>query len=109
MQRGKNLIRKVKNNFMNFFVNKPKAFKFYDQALKYLDQHEIIYAQIGKFKRQIAFAVENIVEEINRLKSEGFSFLQEEPMMGADQKWVVFLHPKCTNGVLVELCQEIPN
>lgn len=63
----------------------------------------------GEGMHHIAFAVENIVEEINRLKSEGFSFLQEEPMMGADQKWVVFLHPKCTNGVLVELCQEIPN
>ena len=66
MQRGKNLIRKVKNNFMNFFVNKPKAFKFYDQALKYLDQHEIIYAPIGRFKRQIAFAVENVYTQERR-------------------------------------------
>jgi len=42
-----------------------------------------------------------------RLKAEGFVILNEEPKRGADNKWVAFLHPKSTNGVLIELCQEI--
>ncbi len=54
----------------------------------------------------LAFGVENILEEIERLKKEGFQFISEEPKEGADNKLVVFLHPKSTNGVLVELCQE---
>ena len=49
----------------------------------------------------------NIVEEVDRLKSAGFEFIQEEPKRGADNKLVCFLHPKGTNGVLIELCQEI--
>ncbi len=55
----------------------------------------------------IAFAVDNIEEEIKRLKSEGFEILNETPKKGADNKLVAFLHPKSTNGVLVELCQDI--
>ncbi|MCY0970721.1 methylmalonyl-CoA epimerase [Chryseobacterium wangxinyae] len=54
----------------------------------------------------LAFGVENILDEIKRLKKEGFQFISEEPKEGADNKLVVFLHPKSTNGVLVELCQE---
>jgi methylmalonyl-CoA/ethylmalonyl-CoA epimerase len=42
-----------------------------------------------------------------RLSAEGFVLLQSEPKLGADNKWVCFLHPKTTNGVLIELCQEI--
>ena len=56
----------------------------------------------------IAFGVENIYAEIERLKNEGFIFISDEPKDGADNKLVVFLHPKSTNGVLVELCQEKP-
>lgn len=56
----------------------------------------------------IAFGVEDIRAEIERLKAEGFVFISEEPKDGADNKLVVFLHPKSTNGVLVELCQEKP-
>lgn len=55
----------------------------------------------------IAFDVEDINEEVKRLKKEGFIILNETPKKGADNKLVVFLHPKSTNGVLVELCQEI--
>ncbi len=55
----------------------------------------------------IAFAVDNIEEEMKRLKAEGFEILNETPKKGADNKLVVFLHPKSTNGVLVELCQDI--
>lgn len=54
----------------------------------------------------IAFDVEDIRKEVKRLKEQGFEILNEEPKEGADNKLVVFLHPRSTNGVLVELCQE---
>ncbi|WP_312392690.1 methylmalonyl-CoA epimerase [Chryseobacterium sp.] len=60
----------------------------------------------GEGIHHLAFGVENIAEEVKRLKKEGFQFISEEPKEGADNKLVVFLHPKSTNGVLVELCQE---
>ncbi len=60
----------------------------------------------GEGIHHLAFGVENIMEEVKRLKKEGFQFISEEPKEGADNKLVVFLHPKSTNGVLVELCQE---
>ncbi|TMU55128.1 methylmalonyl-CoA epimerase [Flagellimonas algicola] len=61
----------------------------------------------GEGIHHIAFAVEDIKSEIQRLKKEGFKVLNETPKKGADNKLVAFLHPKGTNGVLVELCQEI--
>lgn len=61
----------------------------------------------GEGIHHIAFDVDDIVAEIERLKSEGFVLINEVPKKGADNKLVVFLHPKNTNGVLVELCQEI--
>ncbi|MGZ9676996.1 methylmalonyl-CoA epimerase [Flavobacterium sp. GNP001] len=61
----------------------------------------------GEGIHHIAFDVEDIVAEISRLKNEGFVVLNETPKKGADNKWVAFLHPKSTNGVLIELCQEI--
>nr|WP_321415435.1 methylmalonyl-CoA epimerase [uncultured Allomuricauda sp.] len=61
----------------------------------------------GEGIHHIAFAVEDIGSEIERLKGEGFVVLNETPKKGADNKLVAFLHPKATNGVLVELCQEI--
>jgi methylmalonyl-CoA/ethylmalonyl-CoA epimerase len=54
----------------------------------------------------IAFDVDDIVEEMNRLKSLGFVLLSDEPKPGADGKQIVFLHPKSTQGVLIELCQD---
>ena len=60
----------------------------------------------GEGIHHIAFAVDDIFAEITRLKAEGFVFISEAPKDGADNKLVVFLHPKSTNGVLVELCQE---
>jgi methylmalonyl-CoA/ethylmalonyl-CoA epimerase len=53
----------------------------------------------------IAFDVEDIFAEVERLKKAGFEILNETPKQGADNKLVVFLHPRSTNGVLVELCQ----
>ena len=64
-------------------------------------------AKKGEGMHHIAFAVANIDAEINRLKSEGFEFISEIPKKGADNKLVCFLHPRSTNGVLIELCQEI--
>ncbi|OYW81868.1 MAG: methylmalonyl-CoA epimerase, partial [Sphingobacteriia bacterium 32-37-4] len=55
----------------------------------------------------IAFDVTDIQAEMSRLVSEGFTLLNETPKKGADNKLVCFLHPKGTNGVLIELCQEI--
>ena len=61
----------------------------------------------GEGIHHIAFDVEDIVAEISRLQNEGFVVLNETPKKGADNKMVTFLHPKSTNGVLIELCQEI--
>ena len=60
----------------------------------------------GEGMHHIAFQVEDIHAEISRLKAEGFSFINETPKAGADNKWVVFLHPKETNGVLIELVSD---
>lgn len=60
----------------------------------------------GEGIHHIAFDVADIRAEMARLQSEGFVLLNEEPKAGADNKLVCFLHPKGTNGVLVELCQE---
>ena len=61
----------------------------------------------GEGIHHLAFSVKDIREEIKRLKSSGFEFIQEEPKRGADNKLVCFLHPKSTNGILIELCQDI--
>ena len=61
----------------------------------------------GEGVHHIAFDVENIESEMARLKNEGFVVLHDKPKTGADNKLVCFLHPKNTNGVLIELCQEI--
>ena len=63
----------------------------------------------GEGIHHIAFEVTNIELEMKRLQNEGFVLINEKPKKGADNKWVVFLHPKHTNGVLIELCQEIDN
>lgn len=61
----------------------------------------------GEGIHHIAFEVDDIISEMKRLESEGFTLLNQEPQKGADNKLICFLHPKSTNGVLVELCQEI--
>ncbi|MEM6526517.1 MAG: methylmalonyl-CoA epimerase [Bacteroidota bacterium] len=72
-----------------------------DSAIgKYIDKR-------GEGVHHIAYEVSDIKQEMERLKNEGFTILSEEPKKGADNKLVCFLHPRSTNGVLVELCQEI--
>lgn len=61
----------------------------------------------GEGFHHIAFAVDDIIAETERLKSEGFQPLSDAPKKGADNKLVMFFHPKTTGGLLVELCQEI--
>lgn len=61
----------------------------------------------GEGIHHIAFDVEDILVEMERMKAEGFVLLNEVPKRGADNKLVCFLHPKGTNGVLIELCEEI--
>jgi methylmalonyl-CoA/ethylmalonyl-CoA epimerase len=60
----------------------------------------------GEGIHHIAFDVEDIHTEMERLKKEGFELINEQPKSGADNKLICFLHPKTTNGILVELCQE---
>lgn len=60
----------------------------------------------GEGIHHMAFDVDHIESEIDRLKGEGFQVINETPKNGADNKRIVFLHPKTTNGVLVELCEE---
>ena len=61
----------------------------------------------GEGIHHVAFAVDNILEEMQRLSDEGFNLLNLQPKKGADNKMVCFVHPKDANGALIELCQEI--
>lgn len=62
----------------------------------------------GEGVHHIAYAVDDIYAEMHRLEEAGFQLLNKEPLPGADNKLIVFLHPKSTNGVLVELCMDKP-
>jgi methylmalonyl-CoA/ethylmalonyl-CoA epimerase len=90
----------------SFFMNGPNKIELLEATnpdspiAKFLEKK-------GEGIHHIAFDVEDIVVEIARLKKEGFIVLNEVPKKGADNKLVAFLHPKGTNGVLIELCQEI--
>ena len=80
------------------------------ELLESIDPNGVISKFIekkGEGLHHIAFEVENIEAEMNRLKKDGFILLNEEPKKGADNKLICFLHPKNTNGVLIELCEEI--
>jgi methylmalonyl-CoA/ethylmalonyl-CoA epimerase len=61
----------------------------------------------GEGLHHVAFLVDDIIAEMERLREEGFVLLNETPKKGADNKMICFVHPKDTNGVLIELCQEI--
>ncbi len=90
----------------SFFLNGPNKIELLEATnpespiAKFIDKK-------GEGIHHIAFDVSDIYSEINRLKSEGFVLINETPKKGADNKLVVFLHPKNTNGVLIELCQDI--
>jgi methylmalonyl-CoA/ethylmalonyl-CoA epimerase len=61
----------------------------------------------GEGIHHLAFEVEDIRSEMQRLKNEGYQLLNDVPVKGADNKWVCFIHPRSANGVLIELCQTI--
>ena len=63
-------------------------------------------AKKGEGIHHIAFEVADIDAEIKRLEGEGFKLINDKPKNGADNKRIAFLHPKSTNGVLIEICQE---
>lgn len=62
----------------------------------------------GPGLHHLAFEVDDIIGEMKRLQADGFELLHEDPKQGADNKLICFLHPRSTNGVLVEICQSIP-
>ena len=90
----------------SFFMNGPNKIELLEATnlnspiAKFLEKK-------GEGIHHIAFDVDDILLEISRLKEEGFVVLNEKPKKGADNKLVAFLHPKGTNGVLIELCQEM--
>jgi methylmalonyl-CoA/ethylmalonyl-CoA epimerase len=90
----------------SFFMNGPNKIELLEPTndsspiAKFLEKK-------GEGIHHIAFDVEDIEKEIVRLQEEGFVLINDKPKKGADNKLVVFLHPKSTNGVLIELCQEI--
>jgi methylmalonyl-CoA/ethylmalonyl-CoA epimerase len=80
------------------------------ELLESIDENGVIAKFIdkkGEGLHHIAFEVDNIETEMERLKNEGFTLLNDKPKKGADNKLICFLHPKNTNGVLIELCEEI--
>lgn len=91
----------------SFFINGPNKIELLEATTpdspiaKFLERK-------GEGIHHIAFDVDDIIAEIARLKAEGFVLINETPKKGADNKLVAFLHPKGTNGVLIELCQELP-
>lgn len=90
----------------SFFLSGPNKI----ELLMATDESSAIHKFLekkGEGIHHIAFAVDNIHAEMERLRSEGFVLINEVPKKGADNKLVCFLHPKGTNGVLIELCQEI--
>lgn len=90
----------------SFFMNGPNKIELLEATNAQSPIAKFIEKK-GEGIHHIAFDVEDIVAEIARLKGEGFVVLNEVPKKGADNKLVAFLHPKGTNGVLIELCQEI--
>jgi methylmalonyl-CoA/ethylmalonyl-CoA epimerase len=90
----------------SFFMNGPNKIELLEATnpdspiAKFIDKK-------GEGIHHIAFDVKDILSEMKRLEEEGFILLNTVPKKGADNKLVAFLHPKTTNGVLIELCQEI--
>ena len=90
----------------SFFKNGPNKIELL-QAINDESPIAKFIEKKGEGIHHIAFDVEDILLEMKRLQEEGFILLNEVPKKGADNKLVCFLHPKGTNGVLIELCQEI--
>jgi len=90
----------------SFFMNGPNKIELLEATNPDSPIAKFIEKK-GEGIHHIAFDVEDIEAEMKRLADEGFILLNDKPKKGADNKLVAFLHPKTTNGVLIELCQEI--
>ncbi|KZE76036.1 methylmalonyl-CoA epimerase [Myroides marinus] len=90
----------------SFFMNGPNKIELLEATNPDSPIAKFIEKK-GEGIHHIAFDVEDIEAEMKRLAAEGFILLNDKPKKGADNKLVAFLHPKTTNGVLIELCQEI--
>ena len=80
------------------------------ELLESTDPNGVIASYIekkGEGIHHIAFEVEDIYREMERLKKEGVNLLMDEPKKGADNKLICFIHPKSANGVLIEICQSV--
>ncbi|MBK6543936.1 MAG: methylmalonyl-CoA epimerase [Saprospiraceae bacterium] len=94
---------KVMTSFFKMGQNKIELLESTQQdsaIAKFIEKH-------GEGIHHIAFDVDDIYAEMTRLKEAGFTLLQEQPKLGADNKLVCFVHPKSAHGVLIELCQKI--
>lgn len=89
----------------SFFMNGPNKIELLEATREDSPIAKFIEKK-GEGIHHIAFDVADILSEMERLKNEGFILLNEVPKRGADNKLVAFLHPKSTNGVLIELCQD---
>jgi methylmalonyl-CoA/ethylmalonyl-CoA epimerase len=101
-------IEVVESEKVNTAFFKTKDTKI--ELLESIDENGLISKFIdkkGEGLHHIAFEVDNLEIEMERLKKEGFILLNDKPKKGADNKLICFLHPKSTNGVLIELCEEI--
>lgn len=94
------------NVFTTFFKTGENKIELLEATSEESAIHKFIEKK-GEGIHHIAFDVDDIYAEMERLSNEGFIVLNEEPKKGADNKLVCFLHPKSVNGVLIELCQEI--
>ncbi len=90
----------------SFFMNGPNKIELLEATNENSPISKFLEKK-GEGIHHIAFDVEDIESEIVRLQNDGFVLINDKPKKGADNKLVVFLHPKSTNGVLIELCQEI--
>jgi methylmalonyl-CoA/ethylmalonyl-CoA epimerase len=99
------LVENEKVNTAFFMTGQSKV-----ELLESTDPEGVIakfIAKKGQGLHHIAFEVDDIYAEMKRLEQAGFTLLQEEPKKGADNKLICFLHPRSTEGVLIEICQEI--
>jgi len=89
-----------------FLQTGPNKIELLEATSKDSPVHKFIEKR-GEGIHHVAFEVKDIEAEMKRLKDEGFILLNDRPKPGADNKLVCFIHPKSTNGVLIELCQDI--
>lgn len=91
----------------SFFESGPNKIELLAATHENSPIHKFIEKK-GEGIHHIAFAVEDIYAEIDRLTKAGFTMIHDQPKKGADNKIIAFLHPKSTNGVLIELCMDMP-